>query len=236
VINNLSIFRSTCRLDSSLFLYPERPSLGVVFVAMRRNIADLPGVIELSNRLGAREVLVTNVLPYTVEMSEEILYSRVVRNTNSPAFHLQLPRWDNEKLLGLLPDDLEKLYTVTWNGEDRYSAASCPFILKGSLSINWEGNISPCLPLMYDHTDFLEGQPRFSKSYHVGNVAVDQLNKAWNDSEYVAFREKVLSFDFPPCTACGGCYLWEENEEDCYGNVFPTCGGCLWAQGIVRCP
>ncbi len=26
------------------------------------------------------------------------------------------------------------------------------------------------------------------------------------------------------------------NEEDCFGNTFPTCGGCLWAQGVIRCP
>lgn len=236
VINNINTFRSMCRLDSSLFLYPERPSLGVVFVAMRRNIADLPHVIELSNRLGARQVLVTNVLPYTVEMSEETLYSRVVRNMRSPASHLQLPRWDNEKLFGLLPDNLGNLYNISWDGEREHSAVSCPFIRGGSLSINWKGNISPCLPLMYNHTDFLEGQPRFSKSYHVGNVAVDQLDKVWNDSEYVAFRERIMTFDFPPCTACGGCYLWEQNEEDCFGSPFPACGGCLWAQGIVRCP
>jgi hypothetical protein len=28
----------------------------------------------------------------------------------------------------------------------------------------------------------------------------------------------------------------EANEEDCFGNGFPTCGGCLWAQGVLQCP
>jgi hypothetical protein len=46
----------------------------------------------------------------------------------------------------------------------------------------------------------------------------------------------VLNFEFSPCTLCDGCILSEKNEEDCYGNAFPTCGGCLWAQGIVQCP
>jgi hypothetical protein len=30
--------------------------------------------------------------------------------------------------------------------------------------------------------------------------------------------------------------LLESNEEDCYGNTFPVCGGCLWAQGVIQCP
>ena len=58
----------------------------------------------------------------------------------------------------------------------------------------------------------------------------------WRGPEYVAFRAKVQAFDFAPCTICDGCALSETNEEDCYGNGFPTCGGCLWAQGYVQCP
>jgi hypothetical protein len=26
------------------------------------------------------------------------------------------------------------------------------------------------------------------------------------------------------------------NQEDCIGNHAPACGGCLWAQGLIRCP
>jgi hypothetical protein len=33
-----------------------------------------------------------------------------------------------------------------------------------------------------------------------------------------------------------GCNLSETNEEACFGNPFPTCGGCLWAQGVIQCP
>ncbi len=55
-------------------------------------------------------------------------------------------------------------------------------------------------------------------------------------SLYAEFREKVKTFDYSPCHLCGGCSLLEKNEEDCYGNTFPACGGCLWAQGIIQCP
>lgn len=49
-------------------------------------------------------------------------------------------------------------------------------------------------------------------------------------------HDKVKAFEFSPCRVCGGCSLLEKNEEDCYGNAFPACGGCLWAQGIIQCP
>ena len=35
---------------------------------------------------------------------------------------------------------------------------------------------------------------------------------------------------------CGWYDFSLANEEDCFGNAFPTCGGCLWSQGVIRCP
>jgi hypothetical protein len=62
------------------------------------------------------------------------------------------------------------------------------------------------------------------------------LLELWNDPDYVTYRQKVQSFAFAPCTFCGGCDLSEANEEDCLGNGFPACGGCLWSQGVIHCP
>ena len=45
-----------------------------------------------------------------------------------------------------------------------------------------------------------------------------------------------LACRFSPCHVCVGCSLLEKNEEDCGGNAYPTCGGCLWAQGSIQCP
>jgi hypothetical protein len=70
----------------------------------------------------------------------------------------------------------------------------------------------------------------------VGNVIERDLNVLWNAPEYITFRERVQKFDFSYCIFCGGCNLIETNEEDCFGNTFPTCGGCLWAQGVIQCP
>ena len=46
------------------------PEIGISFVAMRRNIADLPAFIHMGPKLGISRYMVTNVFPYTEEMCE----------------------------------------------------------------------------------------------------------------------------------------------------------------------
>jgi len=45
---------------------------------MKRNIHDLPAVMRTGYYLGVRKFLITNLLPYSKEMSREILYERSV--------------------------------------------------------------------------------------------------------------------------------------------------------------
>jgi MoaA/NifB/PqqE/SkfB family radical SAM enzyme len=40
-----------------------RPEIGIAFVAMTRNVADLPEILNLARRLRAKRVAVSNVLP-----------------------------------------------------------------------------------------------------------------------------------------------------------------------------
>jgi MoaA/NifB/PqqE/SkfB family radical SAM enzyme len=232
VINNVSEFRSLCHLHSS-----RRPELGVAFVAMKRNIQDLPSVLSIGSRLGARHFMVTNILPYSPEMREEVLYSRAISDfVYGPP--LELPKMDMNEITR------EAFYRILRCGKNvaypgnRLEEANnrCPFIEKGATAISWEGNVSPCLPLLHTHTDYLEERERFARRYHVGNLAESGLLELWNQPEYVALRERLKNFDFSPCHVCGGCGLSEKNEEDCFGNEFPTCGGCLWAQGLIQCP
>jgi hypothetical protein len=89
---------------------------------------------------------------------------------------------------------------------------------------------------MHDHTSYLHGKPRRSRRHVVGRIGEQPLQAIWLDPAYLAYRQKVQSFGFAPCTFCGGCELSEANEEDCLGNTFPACGGCLWAQGVIQCP
>ena len=232
VLENLSGFRDACHLA-----FPHRPQIGIEFVAMKRNIHELPAVLSLGSQLGAQHFLVTNILPYSDEMREEILYSRAIGDfVYGP--RLKMPKLDMNEMTR------EPFYQIMRSGKNiafprnRLEEANnrCPFIERGGTAINWEGKVSPCLPLLHTHTDYLEERERASRRYQVGSLEESGLTELWNQPEYIALRERVKNFDFSPCHICGGCELSEKNEEDCFGNPFPTCGGCLWAQGLIQCP
>jgi MoaA/NifB/PqqE/SkfB family radical SAM enzyme len=219
-----------------------KPQLGIVFVAMKRNIADLPAVFSLANQLGSLHFLVTNVLPYTPEMEEEILYSRAITDTaytSAPLLRsLDFPKMD------ISPTTREAFYQAMRRDHSvSISGASlgernnqCPFIEKGSLAIRWDGDVSPCLALLHDHKVYFHKYERSLKRHAVGNVREQSIGDIWNKQEYLSFRKRIQEFDFSPCVLCGGCDLFESNQEDCIGSPVPACGGCLWAQGIIRCP
>jgi MoaA/NifB/PqqE/SkfB family radical SAM enzyme len=116
------------------------------------------------------------------------------------------------------------------------SIDSCPFIEQGSTAIRWDGRLSPCLPLLHTNQNYFGHRFRSSQSYSIGSVMERDIIDLWNDPEYVALRDRLQYFDFSPCTICTGCELSEENQEDCLGNTELACGGCLWAQGVIRCP
>ena len=62
----------------------DAPRLGIAFVAMKRNIADLPELVRLGKSLGADQFSISNVLPHTPELRDEMLYLRSFYESASP--------------------------------------------------------------------------------------------------------------------------------------------------------
>ncbi len=60
ILENAATFRNVCSPEG--YRYPDGVSIGVVFVAMRRNMTDLAQVVALGDQFGATRFLVTNVL------------------------------------------------------------------------------------------------------------------------------------------------------------------------------
>ncbi len=219
------------------------PEIGVAFVAMQRNIADLPKIIRMGHSFGAKYYSVSNIQPATAEMQVERLYTRTMRNIAympSPMLpRLSLPKIDfNAETQAALTEAFNSGCNVSFAGNNWGGANDvCNFVESGTLSVAWNGDVSPCWPLMHTHINYLHGKPRLSKKHVIGNVSQHSVNDIWLDPHYIAYRERLHNFVFAPCTFCGGCDLSEENMEDCLGNTtFPVCGGCLWAQGIIQCP
>ena len=215
-----------------------RPTLGISFVAMRRNLAELPEVLKLEHRVGARKFLVSNVYPHTPELLQEILYRRSIGESLWNRATIRMARMDpDQTAAGILQNVLHGLYTPRLEGpEVLWPSNTCPFVSRGSTCVRWDGHVSPCLPLLHGHTSYLENRVRRNGAYAIGSIRDRDLLDLWESPEYVVLRKRLEEFDFSPCTACNSCELADENREDCFGNSAPTCGGCLWAQGFILCP
>ncbi|MCU0484076.1 MAG: SPASM domain-containing protein [Chloroflexi bacterium] len=218
------------------------PRLGIAFVAMRSNVADLPEVIRLGAKLGADRFSISNVLPHTPEMRDQVLYGDTVYPSDREAFgwarSVALPRMMLDEDTSAALARLRGVRHLPWPLHDGPGPAAntCPFVERGSVSIRWDGRVSPCLPLLHTHRGYLDFRPRVSHAHLVGDLAERSLAEIWNDQGYVALRERLQAFDFSPCTECNSCDMADENLEDCFGSPTPACGGCLWAQGFIRCP
>jgi MoaA/NifB/PqqE/SkfB family radical SAM enzyme len=215
----------------------KKPELGISFVAMKRNIADLPAVLDLAQRLGANNFSLSNVEPYTAAMTKEILYAHTLYEP-MPTEGLEMPRLDPEAKNNEVLKRLASLFPTSQSGFAPTPGRTglCPFLHRRSASVCWDGQVGPCLPLLHAHTVNLNGHSRHWPKFHCGSLAERDWGDIWNDAAYRDFRRRLDEFSFAPCTTCNSCDLPSINGEDCFGNVHPACGGCLWSQGFIQCP
>jgi len=218
------------------------PEIGIEFVVMRRNLGELRGLRELARSLGATFIVLSNVLPYTEDLKEEILYGlsagrsiSAVRSKWWPEVSLPVMDIRRDTLGPML--DLVTYSSMRGSPQIRSEAAGyCRFVNEGSAVVAWDGEVSPCIALMHSYPCYVMGRKKLIRRYKLGNVGKEGIADIWKREEFVRFRDLVKRFDFSPCSDCGGCYLAESNEEDCFGNGFPVCGDCLWAKGVIQCP
>lgn len=201
------------------------PWVGLELVLMKQNQHQLQYLPEFAQKVGASSVLVTNLLPYTADMAEEILYDEPREITISPNYWVS----PNTDFVTRCSIDLPRM---KWGALRR-----CRFIEKRSTTIAWDGHVSPCYPLMHSYTYYIFGREKQVQRYTVGNIGQQDLLEIWLSPEYVKFRNRVRLFQFPSCVDCDlntTCDYAAANE-DCWGSS-PSCADCLWTQDIIRCP
>jgi MoaA/NifB/PqqE/SkfB family radical SAM enzyme len=217
-------------------------NVGLEFVIMKGNIDQLPDLAHKARSMEADFIILTNLLPCTKDMRDEILYwisATLNENEERPkcSEELMLPRMDlRPEYLTPLLELLKKLDKPMPQIRDIPQEYYCPFVQKGSATITWSGDVSPCIALMHSYHCYILGREKFIKRYSVGNIAQEKMNDIWNKKTYQGFRNRVLKFNFSPCVQCSGCNNSETNEEDCFGNIHPVCGDCLWARSVLLCP
>jgi tungsten cofactor oxidoreducase radical SAM maturase len=217
VLDNVRALRDLSRQRGQML-----PRIGLEFVAMRSNLEWLSRLPDVARDLGATFVLVTNLLPHTLEMGEEILYDREEQLPTPIGWPVTGGDW---MLWGVA-----KMPRLKWGAWRR-----CRFIEDRAMVIGWDGGVSPCYALMHSYPYYIYGRRKEVSRYVLGKVPERSLAEIWTSDEYVRFRAKVREMRFPSCVDCGLACTYAEDNEDCWGNV-PSCADCLWAQDIVRCP
>jgi MoaA/NifB/PqqE/SkfB family radical SAM enzyme len=236
ILRNVRLFYRRHRLGSRPLV-----RVGIAFVAMKRNIGELPALQKIAVRAGASFILVSHFLPHRREDCGEVLYSLTATSYEKegqpgvPLWTLPPIDWNEstEKPLARLMRGRPNIRFLDIDLNLRNN--HCPFVQGGSVAVGWQGTIHPCPPLLHSYPCYVMGREKKSQACSWGRLTERTLAEIWNQPEYAAFRDRVRRFDFPPCTDCN-CHLVETNQEDCCGNPFPVCGDCLWARGILRCP
>lgn len=218
---------------------------GINFVAMKSNMNELPRIIRLGQVMGAKEIKISNIIPYEKEMQKEMLYEKTLSMMGFQDDYrkhkqmiINMPIMDFDRLeKDIIPVILRSDHSIKL-GENMVTRKSgyCKFIQDSSLFVRWDGEVCPCIALLHSTKTYLHDTERKIRFCTFGNVNREHINIIWDSLEYKNFRAKVKEFSFSPCILCGDCSYVESNEEDCFGNQFPTCGGCLWAEGFAQCP
>jgi MoaA/NifB/PqqE/SkfB family radical SAM enzyme len=221
----------------------DKIELGIAFVVTRSNFADLKNLSWLAKKTGATFISVSNVIPYSSEMERQMVCTQAITLSSMArergGIEVDLPRIDlNDSTRDTLWHLTGGNASISLMGTPLGARVDeCRFIRERCAFIRWDGQVAPCMALLHSHAIHFHGAERRNKSHSFGNIAERGLWDIWHAPDYASFREKVAKFDFAPCHVCGGCEYSAENKEDCGGNMHPsTCGGCLWAQGVVQCP
>jgi MoaA/NifB/PqqE/SkfB family radical SAM enzyme len=202
------------------------PSIGMEFVAMRSNVAELELVSQLASQMKMSRILVSHVLPYTEELLGEVLYGY------EPIPPLKMSSWPLRADAWVIwaSTDLPRMH---WGARRR-----CRFVQDHAMVIGWDGGISPCYALSHNYKYFaIDGIEKQVDRYYLGNVNDHSIADIWMSEDYVRFRSEVKNYNFPSCPNCDlrdSCDLRKQNKA-CWG-WNPSCADCLWAQDIIRCP
>lgn len=179
----------------------ELPYLTLVFIAMRRNMHELPAFVDLARRYEAREIHVLKLLPNPacLELSETIeleelrpFYKEAFARAKEYGIRLSHIAYTDDELL---QTDRKAESEVVIEEDPALSSRESHFGFKGfpycqspwtEILIDVEGNVRPCC---YN--------PKV-----LGSLKEHSVLDIWNNEKYQDFRRKMLNHDFYECHHC----------------------------------
>ena len=171
-----------------------KPFISIAVVAMRWNIAEIPGVVDLFGKMGADQVAIQN-------FGFETGAIRDVFGNDSP----MLTREDSPEAIRVLERCREVAGRVgirltvpplesQWGGGDRANRYRRFCVLPWTtLYVTIDGFITPCCC-----------RPDASR-FAFGNIIEEDFDKIWRLQKYRQFRKRCMTLE-PPAT-CRGCTM-----------------------------
>ena len=220
-------------------------SLGITFVAMKSNVHQLAKLPYFIAKYLVDEVNISNISPTDPSAQDEMLYGVLVDMYAGPGIGSRLPTVHlpfmdmnlPEVATGIRDLMVKQNFHLCVNDQPVLRKAGyCKFVMEGMAFVRSDGGVAPCMALLHNGYTWLNRIRRKITCCTFGNVKEQTIAEIWESEAYKTFRSKFENFDFAPCLYCGHCELFSENQQDCIGNSHPTCGGCLWAEGVLSCP
>ncbi|MBD0347983.1 MAG: radical SAM protein [Thermoleophilia bacterium] len=179
----------------------ERPTVQIVFVAMRRNVDELPQLVRLAAELGVESVWVQN-LSHSFSDTDPAGSYREIRD-----FAAEEALWaEADEHAGELFDQaaalaheleielrLPRLEEPDWAATRRPGAPGCHWTFTEAY-VTHDGKAQPCCMVM--------GSDRAA----LGDVEQDGFARVWRNAAYREFRAGLLGDD--PPEVCRGCSLY----------------------------
>ncbi len=170
---------------------------------MKRNINDLPKVMKLARSLGAGAL---DEQPHARDAGHardgvctprRCAQSPISRVAACPTLSLPRDGLPSETAQRALPGIQRPATTSAVGAAIGRRPTTSATSSSSSMSVSWNGDVSPCWPLMHTHIGYLNGKERKSIRHVVGNVRHASLRDLWLDPEYLAYREARAELRLP---------------------------------------
>ncbi len=125
--------------------------VGIAFVVMKKNIDELSNLGALAKRVGAQMVSVSNVIPYSRDMVEQMVCDLDVEKVHQTNYlgsvPVNIPIIDKTELT---KQPLYELFRDNNNisimkNKVGAEVESCRFIKERCTFVRWDGKVSPCM-------------------------------------------------------------------------------------------
>ena len=177
--------------------------VGVVFVAHKDNIAELPEYVDFVHAMGVNTIYVNNLLSFTPKFREKYLYTKEGNPEAAAIFQQAIDR-------------VEKLGMTIYIPRLTPSPMGCSIV--EAVYINAYGDVSPC-DFLAESTPFnLFGEEKQGTPLKFGNVLREDILDIYRSTQVREFRDHHRHAEVPePCTHCIDAYGLMCSKRTKYG-------------------